>query len=449
MSGPVGLAGLPWALLAMEASLVYQMIAAWMAGPEHRVPMGPHVALAMMPLGYLAARYRPFPVVARHLLASGAAASVGARLLITPLPQGSITPIVLLGWLASAIVPGIVGWGLWWRGTRLADADLSAGGVRTEFSAVGVGLLILLTLYAEMIGTEPFTRIVSVVVFLSSGLLAVALARQKEAGAPLGIRSGLLVACCVGVFLLASSGLVAAATPEAAMALLAAGEWLLVAMVQLLALPFVLLFSLIRLEPRALELDRPERPPTSMPDFTQQPFLPEWVHLLLAAAIMIFAFLMMVLAVLVLLWALSTLVRSVSLQTVARAPIAVEQDRPGWHDLEGLLAALRRWLSGMAVRALDAAPSNSLGRPVRDARAAYRRFLQWAREHGVEREPWETPSEFQRRLALQVPDGAPYYTVLTQAYEMARYGGLPASPDQLAVLHRSLEGLARVARHGG
>src|SRR5262249_16410899 len=56
----------------------------------------------------------------------------------------------------------------------------------------------------------------------------------------------------------------------------------------------------------------------------------------------------------------------------------------------------------------------------------------------------ETPREFERRLARELPDGAAHYRALTETYEWARYGGVPASAADLARPRQSLAALATV-----
>jgi hypothetical protein len=184
-----------------------------------RAPLGPPAALILLPLGYLAARHGPIRGVPVDRADVGIAAAFTLRLLTAPPTASVVQAGPLLGpleWLLGAALPALVGFGLWWRGGALAEAELTADGVRDEFLIGGGVLLGVLVVFRDAAGITPVTSAVAVVVYLGSGLVAVGLARQEQAGLAPTAASGAVVATSTAVLLLASVGLVALLSPELA-----------------------------------------------------------------------------------------------------------------------------------------------------------------------------------------------------------------------------------------
>ncbi|MBI4493032.1 MAG: DUF4129 domain-containing protein [Chloroflexi bacterium] len=449
--------GLPWAVMGMEAALLYPLTASWLAGPDQHTPLGPLAALSMLPLGFWILdfgfwiRTEPNPkskIQNPKSLWLGVAASLGLRLLVSPLPAEPFSLAVGLQWLGSALVPAGVGFALWWRGGALAEAEFSAADVRTEFTAIGAALLALLGLFGQLALADPLSRGFPVVLFLCSGLAAVGLARQEAAGASRSASAGLLVAGTVLLVLVASLALVALLSPEVVAAILAAAQTAMLAVVQLLLLPLMLLGSWLHLElPRQEVQSAPA--PIRLPQPAQVPVLPAWLEQLLAVSITVLVVLAVVLAAAMLLWLLLPLLQRAWLRAGLRAPAAVEREGGLWRDADALLVALRGWLARLAGGALQAVQLSAGEYLVHDARAAYRVFLRWARRQGLERAPSETPQEFLQRLVLNMPEGQTHYIRLTEAYELARYGGVAATESELARLRQSLGDLSKLARPAG
>src|SRR5581483_7407501 len=176
---------LPWPVMAMEAALIYPLVAHWLAGPDGRAPLGPLAALVLLPLGYLAARHGPIRGVPLDRADVGIGLAFTLRLLgAPPAPAMMLAGAVLgaVGWLLGATLPALIGYGLWWRGRALAEAELTADGVRDEFLIVGGVLLGVLVIFRDAAGITPLTSAAAVVGYLGSGLVAVGLARQEQAG---------------------------------------------------------------------------------------------------------------------------------------------------------------------------------------------------------------------------------------------------------------------------
>jgi hypothetical protein len=430
--------------MAMEAALVYPLVAHWLMGAGERAPLGPLAARVMLPFGYLAARYSPVRGVPVHRAEFGAAVAFGLRLLATlpVLVALSLGPLAgLAEWLVTAILPALVGWGLWWRGGALADAELTADGVRDEFLIAGGVLLVALGLFRDLAVISPLTSALAVVAYLTSGLLAVGLARQEQAGLAPNAASGSVVAVATALLLLASVGLVALLSPELADVVLGLVGQALGALLWLVTLPFVWLLSLLHLR-LPLSTDLPLPPPPQAPaEPPDRPQPPEWVLQAVAILISVLGVVGILVVAAALAWLLLTLLQRTAFQPGVRAPVAVEADGTPWQDAQGLVAGLRGLLARLAGGARAAALRPGGPRQVRDARAAYRALLRWARARGVVRAVAETPAEFAHRLAVHVPDGTPHYALLTASYEQARYGGEAVPEPQVVRLRESLEAL--------
>jgi len=429
---------LPWAVMAMEGALAFLVLAAWLgtASPA---------ALALLPLGYLAADHSPWRGLRLERLGYGAAASLALRLLVAPRPADSSAAAVL-GWLSAALLPAAAGTALWWRGTALAGAELTADGVRTEFVLAGGALLGLLALYPAIGASQPVVSAVAIVVFLCSGLVAVGMARQQAAGLPPSAGAGALVAGAALLLLVPSVALVSVLDAQAAAAILALVAAGLQAALGLLAL--LLAWLLGWLHPRLPAPGPLEAPtPNGLPPGLLGPgALPDWLQQLLLGAGLVLAGLAVGLLIVVVVWLLLALAQRGGLGAGARAPVAVEGDGDPRQDAAALLGAVRGWLAGRLGGALAARRPDSR---VRDARAAYRAFLRWASGRGLGRGPAETPRELERRLAADLPEGAPHYAALTDAYVRARYGGASAGEAELARLRASLAALARLPPPAG
>ncbi|HLH26073.1 MAG TPA: DUF4129 domain-containing protein [Chloroflexota bacterium] len=433
---------LPWPMMAMEAALVYPLVAHWLTGPDGRAPLGPLAALVMLPLGYLATRHSPIRGVPVARADVGIGLAFTLRLLTAPPSPAAIQEGPLLGpleWLLSAVLPALVGFGLWWRGGALADAELTADGVRDEFLIVGAALLGVLVLFRDAAGIDALTSAAAVIAYLGAGLVAVGLARQEQAGlAPTAASTGVVAATTLAL-LVASVGLVALLSPELAGIILGLLGQAVGALFWLVTLPLAWLLSRLNLRlPLATDLPtmRPVQPP---PELAERPLPPEWLLQLIGVLVSVLAVLGILVVAAALIWLLLALLQRVEFRPGVRGPVAMEADGTPWQDARDAIGGVRSWLLRLAGGARAATRRSDS--QVRDARAAYRVLLRWASARGVARAPAETPAELQRRLVAYEPAAAAHYAVLTAAYERARYGGTATSAAELARLRASLQAL--------
>ncbi|MCC7105886.1 MAG: DUF4129 domain-containing protein [Chloroflexi bacterium] len=432
-----------WALMAMEGSLLYPIVS-WLTIQDGRTPLGPVAALGMLVLGYLAARHPRLLRLPIPPIGHGLALAALARLLVSPLPAWPLALGGVLIWLAGAFIPVVVGLVLWWRGTSLADAEFTAEGVRGEFAIAGGVLLLLLAMYGDSVLASPLARTAAVVCYLATGLAAVGLARREAAGSPSTPGSNALVAATTLVMVAVGLGAAALLRPEVASAVLAAAGRALAFVVNILFIPLAWLLSFI--QPRG-DAQMPQRPAIPRPPLEQLQgdAMPEWLQHLFATLTTLLTILIAAVAVVFLLWALSSILNRVVFRGSVRSPTAIDFEGDPGLEARSLLGSFQRWLAGLAGRAAHSIPfPGGLG-GIRDARAAYRALLRWAKHHGIERRPPETPLEFQRRLAAELPEGMEHYPPLTEGYEAARYGGIPAPTAVLERLRERLHALARIS----
>jgi hypothetical protein len=83
--------------------------------------------------------------------------------------------------------------------------------------------------------------------------------------------------------------------------------------------------------------------------------------------------------------------------------------------------------------------------PERNVRAIYRAFLHWCTEQGQRRQRGETPYEFKRRIDITMTMIAPETAVVTEVYNMARYGQEPPSHADFIRMQQSWQQLQQKA----
>jgi hypothetical protein len=86
---------------------------------------------------------------------------------------------------------------------------------------------------------------------------------------------------------------------------------------------------------------------------------------------------------------------------------------------------------------------------VRTMREIYRALLQKAASHGHRRKRAETPHEFQERMHLHKPRSEPQLGLITEAYVLARYGGVVPAEAELQVARRHWQELEQTWETSG
>jgi Domain of unknown function (DUF4129) len=422
-----------WLVMAMEAVFAAVLLGGVVARTDPPL-VGELAALIMLPVGYLALETIPMLEDVRTRLVAGVVISLGLRLLATmsePSPQAR---------LLGAIVPTVVGLGLWWRGSALATAELTANDVRDEFLALGVALLGLLTLLRLFLGLSGPGLLLALVLFVGFGLLAVGMARQDGAGSPGSGASRLLEIGAVLAVLGAGIVLLAVLQPQLIIALWE-GLGLLLSVIGTILLfllqPLLTLLSHIPLTLPALPFGQLPLglPRVPQPQPAQPP--PMWLVWLIVVLVALMTVLFVAVVLALILLALAAVSRRG--QRAAEAAAIVDIEGGAGEDARALLAGLRRWLA--RLRRGPALPMRRSTLELDSARAAYRALLRWAKEKGLDRAPAETTQEFRARLDAQLPQGRPTYATITDTYELERYGDLPAPRDRLRLLQVELEAL--------
>lgn len=424
----------------MEASFPFALLASWF--PSGSQPDYGRAAqmLAIAFVGYAVTVLLPTLRIPGPNLLPGALLLAAVHLATTA-PPAAFARDPVMAWLGGAIIPGLFGAGLWWRGAQLAESAPSARWVLNTFATIGALLLFALGFYGSQMGIEPSWSVALTIVYLVSGLVAISLSRQEEAGTTATAGSRAIAAFVALAFVILGGLPFLLLTPEVATIAQTIAN-LLGQAVLLFAMFLVWLFSWLP----APELPEQERRPAgpSLPEASASSFtLPGWAEALLGVFASLFVGLFVIAVVVAVGLLLFALFERATYwgRRDARAPTAIEHEGSPWQDAARWLASLGRRLGGTSR---DLAARLHLPFDERDARsaqAAYRSLLRWARRQGIERQPAETPRELADRLHHHLPAGQVHYTRLTTAYVGARYGQVAPSPVDLAQLAASLSDL--------
>ncbi len=440
-------AAVVWTLMGMETALTLPAFAHLMLGDGPWGVLGLAVAVAMLPLGYLSARRVPPLSRGRWRLGAGIGLSLGLRLFATVLTATLPDPTLgsIVGWALSTVLPVALGLALWWRGTWLAVTDVAASDVRNEFGVAAAVLIVLLTVFRPGLGADTTLMFSAVLLLLTCGLLAVGMSRQDAAGSAEAMRTRALVLTATLFPLALGLVLAAALTPPVVAAFwqaLGVVAGLVVALLAFLLQPLVALLSWWR--PSFSPTPLPTRPGLGgLLNLAERGEPPAWLQALVLLVVGISA----VVVVVLLVWLLVAIIAPgwFRKRPSARSPVSVESIGGFGQDARSALSGLRGWLARLVSRAPVAGHPWPHGR-IRDARAAYRSMLLWARREGVARSPAETTRQLGTRLAVAVPPSSSAVAALTDAYEQERYGAVVVPPDRLetlVLLLRELNGVHR------
>ena len=431
-----------WALLAMEVGLALPIMSLPTQGDRIPGLLGPLLLVLLLPLGYVAVyQIRDLRDPSWRLL-SGIGLALATRGVVSIVPEPGLPGLAI--WLGRSVVPMAIGIALWWRGTALSAADLTAAEVRTEFSVLAVCMLALLSMVRPFLLPDPVLLGGSVALFALGGLVATALSRQ-DAAEVASLRFGRTLATSSAVLPAAAAVLLVSILRPA---LLGTMWSTLATIIELIFTPIGWLIAwLASLFPRGTVQPQPLPPrPTlaPMPDMTalgQLQDRQEWIGWVVLITLLVLA---SILAMLVVRMLLSNWIGN-PLQPTARRPEDLTAERSGTPrgDAHDFLGWLMRWLrEQLGGRTLHAARSSTGAEAsVADAWAAYRSLLAWAAARGLGRRPSETTGQLRDRLAKHVPDTAEAVDLVTSTYEWDHYGAVPAPSDRLRRVSQALRTL--------
>ncbi len=371
---------------------------------------------------------------------------------------------------------------LLWRGISLGREAPTFDGLYRRFVVGLAGMAVLLVMSGVYTGGSRFGRSMAaagpyVVAYFCTGLLALALvnsqsirakmAQQAEASELFSRRWLSLVAGAVLAIALLAVGISSVFSFELLTGLLHAlgvlGDWLLTALIYLIAYPLGVLASVLIYLWQALRgLLGPQRDisperfsPPSLQDLRQTAEgqtpqgIPDWL-------------------VPTLKWGLVALVVLLIALVLARALARYAKARPDdetaevheslwswavfkqdlWSYLAGLLHRLRRRRVATAVRARAPEATSEYQEGVRlfDVREIYRALLWEGRQVGLPRSPWETPHEYGDRLRSRLTAGNHELRAITDAYAAERYGNLALGGEQLQQINHGWRTLRSALR---
>ncbi|HLZ27489.1 MAG TPA: DUF4129 domain-containing protein [Chloroflexota bacterium] len=431
-----------WAILAMEAGLALPLISLPTQGDRLPGLLGPVLLAILLPLGYVAVyQIRDLRDPSWRLL-SGIGLALATRGIVSIVPEPGVPGLAI--WLGRSVVPMAIGIGLWWRGSALSVAELTAGDVRTEFSILAVCMLAVLSMVRPFLLPDPALLAGSVALFAVGGLVATALARQ-DAAEVASVRFGRTLATASALAPAAAAVILVTILRPA---LLGAMWNMLARIIELIFTPIGWLIAwLASLFPRGEVQPQPLPPrPTQapMPDpaaLGQLQDRQEWLGWLVLFTLLVLASIAAMLVVRMLLshWIGTPLQRS------ARQPedLTVEPSGTPGDDAHDFFGWLLRWLRAQlggrpgpgrtGARATEPLPA--------DAWAAYRSLLEWASSMGLPRRPSETTGQLRERLTTYAPDTASAVDLVTSTYEWDHYGAIQPAANRLRRVQQAIRSL--------
>lgn len=471
---------LRWANAALEAGVLFVLLATWLQPTDRSVASPALLATASLLLAKLARRLLLFmggPETPRVLASAlvGLAWSVTAARLCAPPgywesgePRLWVVFGAVLGGRDSAGSQPIVFWSsalIWWRGSALTGWEPTLEDLFAKLR-LGAGLVLLAAAFGPSGGAAQGGLLLGCGVFAVAALAASSVARRLEtapaldeqpADRPLRTRRGgalapLLALALAGAVLgLAFAGAGWLGPDTATPVLAAVGR----GFEALAAGAAALLTWLGGLLPQ-LALPAPVAEPAATPQPGQDwtpvhlPEPPAWVLWLGLAT-------MGLLALAFTVYVIGTVRRMARIEwelpgldfpalgkseppPIVAARAAVARAGGLWAWLRGLL--LRRPGTRMSSPCPPAdATAVRLRRTSRGVRAQYRAYLRLARERGIARRVDETAAELARRIASSWPAAGRPARQLTEVYQAVRYGPRAPTGTDEATSERALRAL--------
>lgn len=330
---------------------------------------------------------------------------------------------------------------LWWIGAHLGRGRATYTGVVIGFQ-FGLMMLAAALLIGYAVHADLSAAIPTAIVFVGLGLMAAAITRTDDEGAPLFFQRGgtwwgmLLVSLALVLFL----GLIAGVlfTPEL-MHLAARGLRGLWGLIERLFGAIAGLFP--SSDSGAMPAPAPE---ATMPQEPEPGFslaLPDWLRHPLVIAYGIFVGGVALLAI----WRIA----SQLFERMRRAGddrAEMELLRGAFrHDLARILRRMFAWLSGLFLlgrrrpKPLDESPQTL------SIRRLYADMLRWGAKSGFPRASSQTPFEYQETLCVALPVHEAEVRSITESYVRAKYGA--QAPTEME-LHQLKESRRRLKRGG-
>jgi hypothetical protein len=435
-----------WAVLVMEAAVAMPIMAMTAPGEGSARLLWTLVLLLLLPAGYVAVRHIEALRDPAWRVLAGFVLVLLLRLQ-SPLMAGEGAAAAMARFL-QAILPACLAFGLWWRGGVFVEYELTAADVHLEFLLGGGALLVLLVIFHGIVSVDPQIPVWAAGLFATSGLVAVALARQDAANAT-SLGGGRTLATSMALLPIgATIGLLIVLRPEVMTAM-----WTgLARLIELILMPLFLLLAWLAslLPPLGMPGDvrppplRPIPPPPNLDALARQQASPDWIPWI-ALTLVLLVVLFMAAGVLRMLLESELVVRRAPERLAALPEMVAERSGGAGQDALQLLRWLLRWLRRRR-RSLSTAGGAPSPRPTENAWLAYQALLTWAEQRGVRRRTSETTQELQKRLVGLEPEAADTVTLVTATYEWERYGDVHPPGDRLRRIQTALAALLHAPR---
>ncbi|HET6317701.1 MAG TPA: DUF4129 domain-containing protein, partial [Chloroflexota bacterium] len=323
-----------------------------------------------------------------------------------------------------------------------ADAELVAADIHLEFILGGCALLLLQFVFHGLVAVDPQLMVWSAGLFVASGLVALALARQDAADAA-SLGGGRVLGATVALLPIGATVVLLMIFRPDVMTTLWMG---LASLLGLMLMPLLFLLSwLASLLPATGPVFDARPPPRPIPngpsieELARQQQPPDWIPYV-ALTLVLCLVLFMAAGILRLLLESEIVVRPEQQRRLDEEGVSVERSGNVGQDARQLLRWLAAWLRGRVRRPAPAARTGD-AIATADAWSAYRMLLQWAARHGVQRRSAETTHQLQARIVQREPRAADVVEAVTTTFEDERYGARQVPTDRLQRVQAALREL--------
>lgn len=347
----------------------------------------------------------------------------------------------------------------WWRGRTRAEPMMETAYQMLRWGTLALTVALFLVLIASPAEADVRHGVgAAVIVFFSSSLAAVGIARFRleglRSGSPLGpnwlVAFAIPIVAIVLIAVLAAS-IFSPGVLESVLTLLAPVFWVIGLIVRAFVL-LVALLAFIVVSPLLWLLERGGLPAIRLPAGTRIAGSPLSAFGGFArSSLHVGHPLRYLIAGVILAFFGSVLVRYLYRRRRRWRETAHERRESVlvWDDaLSRLPERMRRWIGRDLPRADSLAALRGDPRWLHTVtiRETYLKLLKLGRRAGAERDPDTTPAEYERQIAQAFPGSGTEIGTITDAYDAARYGQIPATESQASEVETAWTSLANRER---
>ena len=343
---------------------------------------------------------------------------------------------------------------LWWLGGRLLHLRLDFSTLLTEFQ-FGVAILLILFFFESQWGLDLPGLVPTTMAFFVFSFAGAAITHAREGAGwlsgPFRSRWMSLLIFTIVTILVGGMLIVALVKPDILKLILS-----LLTMVWnfFWDLVFRVISFLASLFPSQEPMDLPARPampavPAEPPVWTKLFRIPDWVRRF-GSMMMVGVWMILILAAL---WSVSSQIlhwlrqRLEGMSEVEVEPMSGAFLDDLLHLFKGLFLLATRFFRFLFRPFRRKRRAQAASPEISSIRAIYRRMADWAASAGCPRNVAQTPYEYQRVLALWLPEAGEDFAFITNHYVLVRYGDCLPSRGTLDQVRTTWEKLTKAKPH--